>query len=199
MPMLPWVSWPSRQQPCSMPRSFCAQRSAGNGGGGGGGGALATGGGFGGSTGLGGSIGLHRATFFLMSASSAASSAASFLPSASLLSSEAFRMGVGSGGASGAGGAGVSSMERLVDGSTGAQARRNHETINRARISSRPISSAASQRGQPSRERGFIARRRFASAELTPSSREGGSDQSAASAFFGPSAAGKMTRSSVRQ
>src|SRR4029077_15031168 len=63
MPMLPCVSWPSRQQPCSMPRSFCAQRSAGNGGGGG---ALATGGGGGG--GLGGSTGLHSASLFLRSA-----------------------------------------------------------------------------------------------------------------------------------
>jgi len=52
-PMLPSVSWPSRQQPCSIPRSFCAHRSAGRGGG-----ALATGGG-GGGGGLGGSTGLH--------------------------------------------------------------------------------------------------------------------------------------------
>src|SRR5262245_51365382 len=86
-PILPCVSWPSRQQPCSIPRSLCAQRSAGNGAGG----ALATGGGFGGSGGLGGSIGLHNATFLLMSASSAASSPDSFLPSAWASSSDAFR------------------------------------------------------------------------------------------------------------
>src|ERR1700730_8045766 len=67
-PMLPSESWPSRQQPCSMPRSFCAHRSAGSGAGGGG--ALATGGG----GGLGGSTGLHCATLFLRSACSATSS-----------------------------------------------------------------------------------------------------------------------------
>src|SRR5262245_49513322 len=65
-PMLPWVSWPSTQQPCSMPRSFCAQRSAGNGAGlgcgGGGGGAAATGAGAGAGGGLGASTILHCAS-----------------------------------------------------------------------------------------------------------------------------------------
>ena len=84
----------------------------------------------------------------------------SFLPSAAASSSEAFSTGVGSGGAGGGGGDGsASSVTTLADGSTGAQVRRSHDAISRARINSRPISSAASQRGQPSTERAVIARR----------------------------------------
>src|SRR6266851_8933302 len=143
-PMLPSVSWPNRQQPCSMPRSFCAHRSAGNGGGGGGG-ALATGGG----SGLGGSTGLHCATLSLRSACSAASSALRVFSSPCASSSAAFSTDVGSGGGGGAGGAGVSRVVRFVDASTGAQARRNHEAISSARSSNSPNSSAASQRDQP--------------------------------------------------
>ena len=39
--------------------------------------------------------------------------------------------------------------ERVVDGSIGAQARRNQEAINNVRSSNTPNSSAASQRDQP--------------------------------------------------
>ena len=52
-------------------------------------------------------------------------------------------------GSSGAGGAGVSRVDTFVDGSTGAQARRNQEVISSVRSSSRPNSRAANQRGQP--------------------------------------------------
>jgi len=64
-----------------------------------------------------------------------------FLASAS--SSEAFSAAVGSVGGSGAGRAGVSRVVRFVDGSIGAQARRNHEAISNANSSNRPNSSAA--------------------------------------------------------
>src|SRR5216684_7798434 len=126
-----------------------AARCCGGGGGGGGGFAACTGGGGGG--GLGSSTGLHCATLSLREVSSAASSALSLFSSACASSSEAFRTGVGSGGASGAGGAGVSIVARFRVGSTGEQARNSHDVMSSRRRSKSPNSKALSHGAQPMR------------------------------------------------
>ena len=134
----------------------------------------------------------------LMSASSAASSAASFLPSASLLSTRPSGWAWDQ-VAPPAPEAPASRAWRGWSMAPGAQARRTTDD-QQGQDQQQAHQRAAIQRGQPSRERGVIARSGLvASVELTPSVRQGGSDQSAAAAFFGPSAAEKMTRSSVRQ
>src|SRR5690242_13113219 len=114
-------------------------------GGGAGGGALATGGG----GGLGGATGLHCSTLCLRSASSAASCAFRFFSAVCASSSDAFSIGVGSGGGGGAGGAGVSRVAMLVAGSTGAQARSNHDAISSASSSRSPNRSAPSHGERP--------------------------------------------------
>ena len=196
-PMLPSVSWPSRQQPCSMPRSFCAQRLAGRGGGAG----LATAAAVA-AVAAWAARPACTARPCLRSACRAASSVFSSFRRVCASSSAAFRAGVGSGG----GGAPAAPAFRAWSG--GSRDRPARRRAGTTRRSAAPAAAAGRTGGRPATAPASAGRvgvdvggrsRPFLEASLSGRSGPLARAQSAAAAFFGPSAAGKTILSSVRQ